>query len=99
VLRGRLHALASADREDFGAWEADAEAPAEAPPADPVRAHAFAVLEVPPGAGPEALRRSYRRLCRRYHPDRFAGQPEKLAAATELLAEINRAYDLLVRDR
>ena len=63
------------------------------------RARAFAILEVAPSATPSELRSSYRRLCRRYHPDRFDQDAEKSRAATELLAEVNAAYDLLTADR
>ena len=59
------------------------------------RSRAFAILEVAPGVTPAELRSSYRRLCRRYHPDRFDHDAEKSRAANELLAEVNAAYSLL----
>jgi hypothetical protein len=51
-----------------------------------------AVLGLEPGASPEAVRRAYRALAKRFHPDR-AGE-----AAGEMMISINAAYDLL-RDR
>lgn len=37
----------------------------------------YKTLELDPGADLEAVRKSYRRLMRKYHPDRFASDPEK----------------------
>lgn len=103
ILAGRVRSLLDPEPPSTAAWQEPAgggsRAVAEPPAIDPARARAFAVLELPVGADATDLRRSYRRLCRRYHPDRFDAEPGKRAAATELLAEINRAYDLLVRGR
>ena len=50
----------------------------------------FAALEVPPGASAEEIAAAYRRLAKRWHPDRGGG-----AAAAARMAEINVAYDVL----
>src|SRR4051794_39388793 len=50
----------------------------------------FAALEVPPGATPEEVAAAYRRLAKRWHPDRGGG-----AAGAARMAEINVAYDVL----
>jgi hypothetical protein len=50
----------------------------------------FAALELPPGATPEEIAAAYRRLAKRWHPDRGGG-----AVAAARMAEINVAYDLL----
>ena len=50
----------------------------------------FRILELDRGASPEAVREAYRRLAKRWHPDRGGG-----AHATARMAEINVAYDLL----
>jgi DnaJ domain len=52
----------------------------------------FAVMELPPIAGPEEIRTRYRELARQHHPD--AGP----AGSSARMAEINRAYDELRRD-
>ena len=44
---------------------------------------AYAALEVPAGSDFETVRKSYRRLMRKYHPDLHGGTPEKSRAATE----------------
>jgi hypothetical protein len=50
----------------------------------------FAALEVPPGAPAQEVAEAYRRLAKRWHPDRGGG-----AAAAARMAEINAAYDVL----
>lgn len=51
----------------------------------------YEILEVDMGADDETIRRAYRRLVLKYHPDRNPGND----AATEQLKEINAAYDIL----
>ncbi|MFW6338458.1 MAG: J domain-containing protein [Alkalispirochaetaceae bacterium] len=58
---------------------------------DPLAAE-YRVLEVEPGASIEEVRESYKRLLRRYHPDRFVGRPEKQRAATEVTRAVIAAY-------
>ena len=59
------------------------------------RRWAFEVLEVEEGASHEEIRKAYLRLSRKYHPDNFVGDTEKLKTANTLMAQINHAYDLL----
>ena len=54
----------------------------------------FAVLGVTPGASGEEVAAAYRRLAKRWHPDRARGQE-----ATRRMAEINAAYDLVRSER
>jgi DnaJ-domain-containing protein 1 len=56
---------------------------------------AYAALEVPFGADFEAVRKSYRTLMRKYHPDRHASAPDKLKAATEVAQQLTQAYKLI----
>jgi len=49
-----------------------------------------AVLGLPPGAAPERVTAAYRKLAKRWHPDRGGGRE-----AERRMAEINSAYDLL----
>jgi DnaJ-domain-containing protein 1 len=62
--------------------------------ADEVR-RAYASLEVPPGSDFETVRKAYRTMMRKYHPDRHAQSPEKQKAATELAQKLTQAYKLL----
>ena len=54
----------------------------------------FAVLGVTPGASGEEVAAAYRRLAKRWHPDRAGGQD-----AARRMAEINAAYDLVRSER
>lgn len=52
----------------------------------------YANLEVPYGSDLETVKESYRRLMRKYHPDKHSADPETEALATELTQELTRAY-------
>ena len=56
---------------------------------------AYAALEVPAGSDFETVRKSYRRLMRKYHPDLHGGTPEKARAATDLTQRLTQAYKTL----
>jgi DnaJ-domain-containing protein 1 len=64
-------------------------------PADEELRRAYAVLEVPFGSDFATVRKSYRALMRKYHPDRHAGSPEKQKSATELAQKLTQAYELI----
>lgn len=51
----------------------------------------FSVLNIAPTASREEIRRAYREMARRWHPDRFMEGPER-DWANEKMAEINAAY-------
>lgn len=58
----------------------------------------YAVLGVPKGASPQAIKQSYIHLARLYHPDRFCGidlPPEMRDYAHAMLTRINVAYQQL----
>lgn len=55
----------------------------------------YANLEVPYGSDLETCKESYRRLMRKYHPDRHAESPEMEELATELTQELTRAYQAI----
>ena len=56
---------------------------------------AYAALEVPAGSDFETVKKSYRRLMRKYHPDLHIGAPEKARAATDLTQRLTQAYKTL----
>ncbi|HTH46304.1 MAG TPA: J domain-containing protein [Candidatus Limnocylindria bacterium] len=60
---------------------------------------AYEVLGVPPEIPTRDLRRHYRELVRRWHPDQFAGNQEEQRVADETLRSINDAYQLVIRQR
>jgi DnaJ-domain-containing protein 1 len=105
--RARQAAKASTTRASAGARPASQPTSASAAgsarpqarkpaPPDELRL-AYAALEVPYGADFATVRKSYRALMRKYHPDRHAGSPDKQKAATELAQKLSLAYELIVR--
>ena len=56
----------------------------------------YEVLGVPHGASEEEIKKAYRELARKYHPDNYVNNP--LAdLAQEKMKEINEAYDTLTK--
>lgn len=53
----------------------------------------YRTLEVPVDADFDQVRKSYRRLLAKYHPDKFASDPSKYDAATEVARKITAAYN------
>lgn len=56
---------------------------------------AYAALEVPPGSDFETVRRAYRAMMRKYHPDLHTSTPEKQKAANEIAQRLTDSYKLL----
>lgn len=58
----------------------------------------YKVLGVDPGASDDEIKKAYRELARKYHPDHYQNNP--LAdLAEEKMKEINEAYDTITRSR
>ena len=55
----------------------------------------YAQLEVPYGSDFDEVKKSFRRLMRKYHPDLHAGNPEKQKVATQLTMSLTQAYNEL----
>lgn len=54
----------------------------------------YEVLGVPEGADEETVKKAYKKLVKKYHPDKYVNNP--LAdLASEKLKEINKAYDMI----
>lgn len=91
------HARDAAEEMWERAFEASQRARGAAPPrprsTEADRLRWYRTLELEPGASMEEVRRSYRRLLKQYHPDRFAKDPEKYKVATEVTRNITAAYD------
>ena len=56
---------------------------------------AYAALEVPQGSNFETVRKAYRQLMRKYHPDHHTSTPEKQRAANEVAQRLTESYKLL----
>ncbi len=58
----------------------------------------YRILGVSPYASDEEIKRAYRNLAKKYHPDRYADSP-LAQEASEKMKEINNAYDAIMQDR
>ncbi|HSF15768.1 MAG TPA: J domain-containing protein [Vicinamibacteria bacterium] len=57
---------------------------------------AYAVLELTPGASLQQVRKQYRSLAKRWHPDRYSGDPVGQRDAAVRMQQLNIAYRALV---
>lgn len=63
----------------------------------PPLARLYAQLECPPGADLPTVRKHYRRLMRKYHPDFHTSSAEKQRIATDLTQRLTAAYNEIRR--
>lgn len=52
----------------------------------------YANLELKYGASFSEVRKTYKRLIKKYHPDRFISEPEKQRVATEITQKITASF-------
>ncbi len=79
--------------EDLG-WE-EIGAPAPRRKGEKTIRDYYANLEVPYGSDLETVKESYRRLMRKYHPDKHAHDADAEALATQLTQELTLAYQAI----
>ncbi len=58
----------------------------------------YEVLGVPENASEEEIKRAYKELVKKYHPDKYQDNP-LAGLAEEKLQEINEVYDMLMKGR
>ncbi|NPA67882.1 MAG: DnaJ domain-containing protein, partial [Chlorobi bacterium] len=59
---------------------------------------AYLILGIPPSATVSQIKKAYRTLAKKHHPDKFAGQSEELIRkAEEKFQEIKEAYDTILK--
>ena len=58
----------------------------------------YQVLGVSPGASDEEIKKAYRALSRKYHPDANINNPNK-AQAEEKFKEVQQAYDQIMKEK
>ena len=57
----------------------------------------YKILELENGAGFDEIKKSYRRLLKKYHPDLFQNDSKKLEIAKKVTTQINEAYTYFER--
>src|SRR5258705_9264453 len=57
---------------------------------------AYAALGIEPGASLGMVKRQFKTLVRRWHPDRFVGDPQGTIEANHRLRVINQAYNTII---
>ncbi len=57
----------------------------------------YKILELEYGSDFSSIKKSYKKLLKKYHPDLFHGKPEKLKSAQEVTRQINEAYTYFER--
>lgn len=57
----------------------------------------YALFGLTPGATMDAVKAGFRAFARRYHPDRFAGDPTRVAEATRIYLRATEAYRVLTQ--
>ncbi len=71
----------------------NASGPRNPPPPPPSpEAGYYAALELPAGASFEEIKRAYKTLMKKYHPDRFHNEPQKKQFAEAVTQKLNEAY-------
>ena len=58
----------------------------------------YEVLGVSPSASPDEIKKAYRELAKKYHPDNYINNPLS-DLANEKMKEINEAYDAILNQR
>lgn len=56
----------------------------------------YEVLGVSPDADEETIKKAYRELVKKYHPDKYVNSP-MADVASEKMKEVNRAYDMITK--
>uniref|UniRef100_A0A7S3VIA0 J domain-containing protein n=1 Tax=Dunaliella tertiolecta TaxID=3047 RepID=A0A7S3VIA0_DUNTE len=56
----------------------------------------YDLLQVPRGASEAVIKRSFRKLALKYHPDKVTGTDKEKEAASKTFTEISHAYEVLV---
>jgi DnaJ like chaperone protein len=61
---------------------------------------AFTILEIEPSATNEEVKKAYRRMAMKYHPDKLATMGEEIQKAShEKISQVNEAYEVIKKER
>lgn len=62
--------------------------------------NAYKILEIDPHASQDEIKSAYRRMAKKYHPDKLRGQdPAMIRGAEEKFREVQKAYETLMREK
>lgn len=64
---------------------------------DPLAGY-YANLELPPGSSGKEVKRAWRRLMKKYHPDLHCADPGKRKTANEITQRLTEAYRILDKE-
>ena len=64
---------------------------------NPLEKKYYKTLELEYGSDFNSIKKSYKKLLKKYHPDLFQNKPEKLKSAQEVTRQINEAYTYFER--
>ena len=60
--------------------------------------NAYKILEIESNASQDDIKKAYRRMAKKYHPDKLRGQdPAMIKGAEEKFREVQKAYETLIR--
>ena len=62
--------------------------------------NAHKILEVDSNASVDEIKKAYRKMAKKYHPDKLRGQdPAMIKGAEEKFREVQKAYEILIRQK
>jgi hypothetical protein len=98
ILRANFPTGGPAPVEEDGPWSwkpgyaPGSQRPDSSPEIDPQLAVYYANLEIPYGSELADVRKAWKRLLKKYHPDLHAGDANKRQVANQLTAQLTEAY-------
>jgi DnaJ-domain-containing protein 1 len=101
-FRGRAQARFAQLEDEFWEWvkQLDEEGYVSAPArSGPSLSECYDLLSVSPSASDAEVRKAWRALMLKCHPDRFANDPEEEARAAREARQVNEAYQVICRVR
>jgi DnaJ-domain-containing protein 1 len=84
-------------QEEYDFNKADFEDANDIPEENSADKKYYEILELPYGADFQEVKKAYRKLLKKYHPDLFQNNPEKQKTAQKVTEEINEAYTYFER--
>ncbi len=91
-LRTGESKIGSSDQHSSNRESAERGSPGYSPRPSSV-AQDYRNLDLSPGTDFATVKKAYRRLMRVYHPDRYAGDPERQRIATEISVKLNASFN------